>query len=172
MKYTYIFYTKILINVQDRKTATYIAVEKGNVGILRILLTANPDLEIATKDGDTPLLRAVRLRHAETVQLLLDKKAKVSATDKKGDTVLHVAMRARSKGIVEILLRNPKNSQLLYRPNKQGETPYNIDINHQKTILGQIFGARESLEIPFDYRPTKHFFSHNPETRIYFSEAF
>lgn len=50
-------------------------------------------------------------------------------------------MRARSKAIVEILLRNPKHSQLLYRPNRAGETPYNIDINHQKTILGQIFGA-------------------------------
>lgn len=75
------------------------------------------------------------------MQLLLDKKAKVVAADKKGDTALHIAMRARSKAIVEILLRNPKNSQLLYRPNRAGETPYNIDFNHQKTILGQIFGA-------------------------------
>jgi ankyrin repeat-rich membrane spanning protein len=114
------------------------------------LLSANPDLEIATKDGDTPLLRAVRSRNAEIVQLLLDKKAKVSAMDKKGDTVLHVAMRARSKGIVEILLRNPKNSQLLYRPNKQGETAYNIDINHQKAILGQIFGARKLMYMYFN----------------------
>lgn len=132
--------------MQDKKTATYIAVEKGNIPILKLLLNANPDLEIATKDGDTPLLRAVRSRNAEIVQVLLDKKAKVSATDKKGDTVLHIAMRARSKAIVEILLRNPKNSQLLYRPNRQGETPYNIDINHPKTILGQIFGARESTK--------------------------
>ncbi|XP_012282604.1 kinase D-interacting substrate of 220 kDa isoform X3 [Orussus abietinus] len=135
-------YADVDIAGKDKKTATYIAVEKGNVSILKLLLNANPDLEIATKDGDTPLLRAVRSRNAEMVQLLLDKKAKVSATDKKGDTVLHIAMRARSKAIVEILLRNPKNSQLLYRPNRQGETPYNIDINHPKTILGQIFGAR------------------------------
>ncbi|KMQ97513.1 kinase d-interacting substrate [Lasius niger] len=135
-------YADVDIAGKDKKTATYIAVEKGNVQILKLLLNANPDLEIATKDGDTPLLRAVRSRNAEIVQLLLDKKAKVSATDKKGDTVLHVAMRARSKAIVEILLRNPKNSQLLYRPNRQGETPYNIDVNHPKTILGQIFGAR------------------------------
>lgn len=90
------------------------------------------------------MLKAVRARYVEIVQLLLDKKAKVSAADKKGDTALHVAMRARSKAIVEILLRNPKNSQLLYRPNRSGETPYNIDINHQKTILGQIFGARRN----------------------------
>jgi ankyrin repeat-rich membrane spanning protein len=43
---------------------------------------------------------------------------------------------------VEILLRNPKNSQLLYRPNAKGETPYNMDAQHEKTILGQLFGAR------------------------------
>ncbi|KAI4495270.1 hypothetical protein M0804_001471 [Polistes exclamans] len=135
-------YADVDVPGKDKKTATYIAVEKGNIAVLKLLLTANPDLEIATKDGDTPLLRAVRSRYAEIVQLLLDKKAKVSATDKKGDTVLHIAMRARSKGIVEILLRNPKNSQLLYRPNRQGETPYNIDINNPKAILGQIFGAR------------------------------
>lgn len=45
--------------------------------------------------------------------------------------------------IVEILLRNPKNSQLLYKPNKMNETPYNIDMSYNKTILGQIFGARK-----------------------------
>ncbi|XP_060527661.1 kinase D-interacting substrate of 220 kDa B isoform X3 [Cylas formicarius] len=135
-------YADVDILGKDRKSATYVAVEKGNVQIVRLLLNQNPDLEQSTKDGDTPLLKAVRSRNAEIVQLLLDKKAKVSATDKKGDTALHIAMRARSKAIVEILLRNPKHSQLLYRPNRSGETPYNIDISHPKTILGQIFGAR------------------------------
>ncbi|KAF5290012.1 hypothetical protein FQR65_LT11678 [Abscondita terminalis] len=135
-------YADVDITGKDRKTALYMAVEKGNSTIVKLLLNANPDLEVATKDGDTPLLKAVRSRNAEIVQLLLDKKAKVAAADKKGDTALHIAMRARSKAIVEILLRNPKHSQLLYRPNRAGETPYNIDVNHQKTILGQIFGAR------------------------------
>ncbi|XP_072386705.1 uncharacterized protein Arms isoform X11 [Diabrotica undecimpunctata] len=135
-------YADVDILGKDRKTAIYVAVEKGNLNVLKLLLTCNPDLELATKDGDTPLLKAVRSRNSEIVQLLVDKKAKVSAADKKGDTALHIAMRARSKAIVEILLRNPKNSQLLYRPNRSGETPYNIDMNHQKTILGQIFGAR------------------------------
>ncbi|XP_054258040.1 kinase D-interacting substrate of 220 kDa B isoform X3 [Macrosteles quadrilineatus] len=135
-------YADIDIPGKERKTAMYTAVEKGNLAIMKLLLSANPDLEIATKDGDTCLLRAVRSRNVEAVQLLLEKKAKVSACDKRGDTALHIAMRARSKAIVEVLLRNPKNSQLLYRPNRAGETPYNIDMSHQKTILGQIFGAR------------------------------
>ncbi|KAK9732317.1 Ankyrin repeats (3 copies) [Popillia japonica] len=135
-------YADVNITGKDRKTATYIAVEKGHVAILKLLLNSNPDLEITTKDGDTPLLKAVRSRNADMVQLLIDKKAKVAACDKKGDTALHIAMRAQSKAIVEILVRNPKHSHLLYRPNRAGETPYNIDMNHQKTILGQVFGAR------------------------------
>ncbi|XP_064544338.1 kinase D-interacting substrate of 220 kDa isoform X5 [Drosophila montana] len=130
------------IQGKDRKTAIYTAVEKGHTQIVKLLLFTNPDLESSTKDGDTPLLRAVRNRNLEIVHMLLDRKAKVTASDKRGDTCLHIAMRARSKAIVEALLRNPKHSQLLYRANKAGETPYNIDSLHQKTILGQVFGAR------------------------------
>lgn len=130
------------IQGKDRKTALYIAVEKAHTTIVKLLLNSNPDLELSTKDGDTPLLRAVRNRNLEIVQMLLERRAKVTAQDRKGDTCLHIAMRARSKAIVDALLRNPKNSKLLYRANKQGETPYALDSAHQKTILGQVFGAR------------------------------
>lgn len=130
------------IQGKDRKTALYTAVEKGHVAIVKFLLASNPDLELATKEGDTPLLRAVRNRNLDVVHLLLERKAKVNAVDRRGDTGLHIAMRARSKAIVEALLRNPKNSQMLYRANKAGETPYALDTAHQKTILGQVFGAR------------------------------
>ncbi|XP_055588849.1 kinase D-interacting substrate of 220 kDa B isoform X2 [Uranotaenia lowii] len=130
------------IQGKDRKTALYTAVEKGHTSLVKLILQSNPDLELSTKDGDTPLLRAVRNRSLEMVQMLLERKAKVGATDKRGDTCLHVAMRARSKAIVEALLSNPKYSQLLYRSNKSGETPYGIDAMHQKTILGQVYGAR------------------------------
>ncbi len=61
----------------------------------------------------------------------------------KGDTPLHIAVRGRSKRITEILLRNPKDSRLLYKPNKAGETPYHMDASHHKSILSQIFGARK-----------------------------
>lgn len=121
----------------------YYAIEKGNLQIVRMILSQNPDLELETKDGDTALLRAVRNRNLEMVLLLLEKRAKVGASDKRGDTCLHIAMRARSKAIVEALLHNPKNNQILYKANKVGETPYGIDQLHQKTILGQVFGTRQ-----------------------------
>ena len=63
----------------------------------------------------------------------------------KGDTALHISLRARSKRITELLLRNPRNSRLLYRPNKDGETPYSIDAYHQKQILSLIHGHSKSF---------------------------
>jgi len=128
---------------KDKKTALYTAVEKGHVTIVKLLLSTNPDIELSNKDSETPLHRAVRNRNLEIANMLLEKRAKVGAVDRRGDTCLHIAMRARSKAIVEALLRNPKNSQLLYRANKVGETPYALDALHQKTILGQVFGARK-----------------------------
>ncbi|KAM9316061.1 kinase D-interacting substrate of 220 kDa [Gastrophryne carolinensis] len=135
-------YADIDIRGQDSKTALFWAVEKGNATMVRDILQCNPDTEICTKDGETPLIKATKMRSIEVVELLLDKGAKVSAVDKKGDTPLHIAIRGRSRKLAELLLRNPKDGRLLYRPNKAGETPYNIDCSHQKSILTQIFGAR------------------------------
>jgi ankyrin repeat-rich membrane spanning protein len=107
------------IRGKEGKTCLHWAIDKNHTSIVRVLLTANPDLEIRTGEGDTALLRAVRQRNAENVELLLEKKAKISATNNKNDSALHIAMRARSKAVVEILLRHPKHSQLLYRPNNK-----------------------------------------------------
>uniref|UniRef100_A0A673FHI9 Kinase D-interacting substrate 220a n=1 Tax=Sinocyclocheilus rhinocerous TaxID=307959 RepID=A0A673FHI9_9TELE len=134
-------YADIDVKGQDGKTALYWAVEKSNATMVRDILQCNPDTEAYTKDGETPLIKATKMRNMEIVELLLDKGAKVSAVDKKGDTALHIAIRGRSRKLAELLLRNPKDGHLLYRPNKEGDTPYNIDCTHQKSILTQIFGA-------------------------------
>uniref|UniRef100_A0AAY4AL72 KAP NTPase domain-containing protein n=1 Tax=Denticeps clupeoides TaxID=299321 RepID=A0AAY4AL72_9TELE len=135
-------YADIDIRGQDSKTALYWAVEKANATMVRDILQCNPDTEACTKDAETPLIKATKMRNIEIVELLLDKGAKVSAVDRKGDTALHIAIRGRSRKLAELLLRNPKDGRLLYRPNKAGETPYNIDCTHQKSILTQIFGAK------------------------------
>lgn len=55
---------------------------------------------------------------------------------------MHIAIRNCSRDIVDILLSNPRHSKYLYRPNKRGETPYNIDASLQKSILTTIYGQR------------------------------
>ncbi|PWA22569.1 hypothetical protein CCH79_00015156, partial [Gambusia affinis] len=135
-------YADVDVRGQDGRTALYWAVEKGNAVMVRDILQCNPDTESCTKDGETALIKATKMRSIDVVELLLDKGAKVSAVDRKGDTALHIAIRGRSRKLAELLLRNPKDGRLLYRPNKAGETPYNIDCTHQKSILTQIFGAK------------------------------
>jgi len=61
----------------------------------------------------------------------------------RGDNPLHIAVRGRSKRITDFLLRNPKNARLLYTKNKAGETPYQIDAMHDRSILSQVFAASE-----------------------------
>lgn len=129
----------------DRKTALYCAVDKGHIEVVRALLKSNANIELATKDlYDTALLKAVRNRKIQIVRMLLEKNAKVSVADKYGDTSLHIAARSQSKGILELILRNPKNSQLLYKPNKRGETAFSIDSTHPKPVLPTLFGAAPS----------------------------
>ena len=67
----------------------------------------------------------------------------------RGDTAIHVAVRGRYRRICELLLRNPKDARILYRPNKAGETPYNIDRQHKQSILTQIFGTG-IINLPVD----------------------
>ena len=136
-------YADLDVKGKENKTALYNAVEKDHVDVVKLLLSANSDLEIMAADGNTALLRAVKNRNPDIVKILLDRKAKLSTADRKGDTALHIAMRAGSKTIIEAILRNPKNSQLLYKPNTKGETPYNIDLANAKPILSQLFGARK-----------------------------
>lgn len=125
----------------ERKTALFHAVEKGHVLIVKELLEAGANTETTNKDGETPLLRATQKKHTPIVSLLLEKGASVSVADKRGDTAVHIAVRGRYRRICELLLRNPKDARHLYRPNKAGETPYNIDRQHKHSLLTQIFGT-------------------------------
>ena len=52
---------------------------------------------------------------------------------------MHIAFRNKYTGMCEVLLSDPKNSKLLYRPNKAGETPYSIDSQNKPPILVGVF---------------------------------
>lgn len=91
------------------------------------------------KFGGLDPVSPVQLRKSEVV---VDRWC-VVCLHQRGDNPLHVAVRGRSKRITDFLLRNPKNARLLYTKNKAGETPYQIDAMHDKSVLSQVFAARK-----------------------------
>ncbi|MEQ2193388.1 hypothetical protein XENOCAPTIV_021014, partial [Xenoophorus captivus] len=132
-------------------TALIVGVKGGHTEVVKEVLKRNPNVNMTDKDGNTALAIAAKEGHTEIVQDLLDAGTYVNIPDRKGDTALHIAIRGRSRKLAELLLRNPKDGRLLYRPNKAGETPYNIDCTHQKSILTQIFGASQQIEPLFQF---------------------
>lgn len=59
----------------------YLAVDKDNTTAVKIILAKDPDKELADKDGNTPLLRAVRNRNTEMAHYLVEKGARIAAVD-------------------------------------------------------------------------------------------
>ncbi|CAG2197132.1 ARMS [Mytilus edulis] len=119
------------------------SIRRGDLSAsVTLLENGNINLEERDEYGTTPLIWACRRGNLGMVYTFSINGYDLQLKNK-GDTALHVAIRGRSKKITELLLRNPRNSRLLYRPNKAGETPYQIDAYHQKGILSQIYGHQE-----------------------------
>ncbi|EXL65476.1 hypothetical protein FOPG_18294 [Fusarium oxysporum f. sp. conglutinans race 2 54008] len=66
-------------------------VGNGNIEVVKMLLEKGAYARVATKDGRTPLLLALRNGHLETAKMLLEKEADARAADKDRWTPLHLA---------------------------------------------------------------------------------
>jgi len=136
-------YADLELTDSDGKTALYHAVDKGHVDCVRDLLAAGANTEASNKEGETSLIRGAKKKHTLCVKLLLENGADPAAVDKKGDSALHIAVRSRYAGLCEVILRDPRNSRLLHKQNKAGETPYSIDRANKQSVLSPIFGNRD-----------------------------
>ena len=64
---------------------------QGQTAIARLLIAAKADVNEASSDGTTPLMRAASANHGETVRLLMASGADVNARNSGGMTALMVA---------------------------------------------------------------------------------
>jgi ankyrin repeat protein len=87
-------------------TPLLIASRNGHTEIVRLLLTANADVNAPDKtNGFTPLWKASQKGHTEIVKLLLTARADVNAVDKKeGVSPLWIASRNGHTEVVKLLL--------------------------------------------------------------------
>jgi hypothetical protein len=96
--------TGFTINAQTKigETALFLAVQKGALGKVQLLLAAGAAVDLADAQGTTPLMEAVIRGHADVARELLAKGADVNAKDKKGFTAL--AMTGDS-GLRKLLIK-------------------------------------------------------------------
>ena len=85
------------------KTALIAAAERGDSGMLRLLLDHKGDPDHQDRQGETALIKAARIGDLQSVSVLLSAGQNVNATDYAGHTALWHAMEARNTKIVQLI---------------------------------------------------------------------
>lgn len=138
-------------NTQDNtsgNTALHLAVLLDNRNRAEQILnfsTTNPN--IINKEGNTPLLVAMRTKKFDIAKLLIKKNADLTIADPEGNTVLHCAAIADQPEIIEQLLTGNKAS--IGIQNKAGQTPLHLAILNGNTNSAQILLQTAPKEMLF-----------------------
>ncbi len=82
------------------------AVFKGRKEIVRVLLKAGANPDIADTNGTTPLHYAVMMNDAETVRLLVNANADTTAKDYREKTAMDYAEMTKNEDIILLLNKN------------------------------------------------------------------
>ena len=115
----------ISVNSKDRSgnTPLHLAVSKGDLEIISLLIKSKADVNLKNKEKDTPLHLAVSKGDLEIISLLIKNKADVNSENEGKDTPLHLAI---SKGDLEIISLLIKNKADVNSENEGKDTPLHI----------------------------------------------
>jgi uncharacterized protein len=97
------------INAAKGEYKTTILMEaavRGNLGIMRLLLEKDANVNMADKDGWTALMGATVQGRVEPVKLLLENRADVTAENHNGETALVIATGMKHMEIRDALLEH------------------------------------------------------------------
>jgi ankyrin repeat protein len=96
----------------DGNAGLHIAMRNRNGNWVGFLLSRNADPDLGDKNGDTPLIIAVRLSFSEGAARMLMHGAHVDKANRLGETALIVAVQQRQAAIVRMLLEAGANPDI------------------------------------------------------------
>ncbi|XP_032544564.1 cortactin-binding protein 2 isoform X1 [Chiroxiphia lanceolata] len=89
---------------EDGYSALYSAATNGHTDCVRLLLTAEAQVDAADKNGFTPLCSAVAQGHVKCAELLIMYQADINHAAERGQTPLYLACKNGNNDCVKILL--------------------------------------------------------------------
>jgi len=129
---------------QEGRTALHIAVYRGQVSMVELLLAHKADIRAKDNYGRTPLHEAIVSGSKGVVEALLAHKANINAKDKQGGVPLHWAVGRGNIALVRLLLA--------YKPDvnvqdSKGRTPLDIAVRPEVADLLRLQGAKSGEEV-------------------------
>lgn len=133
-------------NTKEKKnglTALHVAVETGNIEIVKMLLNAGAKVNAKSKSKQTPLSMIDGDATPELVRLLVERGADVNAQNDEGETPLMKATKEDRLEIVEVLLEAGADVHL---KDKEDETVLDHTFNDKIEKLLKQYGAVKKAE--------------------------
>lgn len=128
----------------EGRTPLHIAVYRGQLNMVELLLAHNADLRAKDRGGRTPLHEVIVSGSKDVAGLLLAHNANVNARDKEGATPLHWAAERGNSAFVRLLLayKSDVNAQ-----DNKGRTPLDVARRAEVGDLLRLHGARSGEDV-------------------------
>ncbi|MEO0469970.1 MAG: ankyrin repeat domain-containing protein, partial [Bacteroidota bacterium] len=132
------------MNVQndDGQSALHMAVEKGNVDLVNLILKGKPELEPRDRAGDTPMHIAIREDQDQIVDALLEMDQRYNASNRRGQTPLHLAIARDKDDIAETLIRSGVD---VNASDSNGRTPLHIAVLERNQQMARLLLQNEAI---------------------------
>lgn len=137
--------TPQLVNTRDittGETPLLIAVGRQDMGWINFLLSREADVNLADRQGLTPLMSAAQAGYVPGARTLIERGARVNQANGGGETPLHIAVHRRDVPMVRLLMDMGANADIT--DNMAGKSPrdYASEDRRSAAVLAAINAPR------------------------------